>query len=127
LASLLSHRSKPVGIGLVVFFTGLTALRLFTSSDPVSINIWGKEEVFGESVYQLHRHLSGNDGLTYNLQYLLIARKRTALIKKAHYQKRSVLSPQCQWVFPDPRNDFQTLKILQLSGINLNKPCIGND
>lgn len=96
---------------------------LFFSIDPLSDKIWGRVKIFSQSLYGLNNHLSGNDGITYNLQFLFLTHKRSNLILTANSHQQSVISSECLWVFPDPRNDFQTLKILNFKGINLNNPC----
>lgn len=82
---------------------------LFFSIDPVSRKIWGSIHVLGESFYALNEDKAGNDGLTYNFQFLLIAKNRTNLF---FTHNRS--SESCNWVLADPNNDTKTLLILKL-------------
>lgn len=101
----------------------IACLSLFSSIDPVSIKIWGKEKLMGESLYALGDNLAGNDGITYNMQYALIAKKRTDEILSANTNKaNAVLSEDCSWLFPDPNNDQKTMNILKLH-INPKTPC----
>jgi hypothetical protein len=102
----------------IIFIIGVS---LFSSTDPVSTKIWGKEKIFGENIYTLRDALAGNDGITYNMQYALILKKRTNDI--LNNDKANVtISNDCHWLFPDPRNDIITMKILNLD-INPGNPC----
>lgn len=103
----------------IVFFVIVVFSSLFSSIDPFSAKLWGKSTILGEELFSLNQHLAGNDGFTYNMQYLFIVKKRTNLIWSA---KKSVVSNQCNWIFPDPNNDYKTIKILHLN-INTNFPC----
>lgn len=144
---ILTKKFQVAKIGIVILFPIIVLVSLFSSIDPVSTKLWGKTEILGEKLYSLHQHLAGNDGITYNMQYLLIVKERTRQIASANnqgkkilgektdkpnesikvnvqtMQKQSVISPDCYWVFPDPNNDFKMVKILNLN-IDLNAPCI---
>lgn len=111
----LSEKSKTLKLLAGIFIFGITAIRLVTSIDPISLHIWGKTNILGQRVYALNRgsSLSGFDGITYNLQYNLIAKKRTQTI----FEKISEII-DCSWIFPDPNNDSKTIKILNLKNIN---------
>lgn len=95
---------------------------LFFSLDPVSLRIWGKMKIFGKRFYAINEHLAGNDGITYNFQYLFLVKERTRKILAAEKRRDSVISEDCYWIFPDPRNDFQTIKILKYN-IDVKIPC----
>lgn len=111
----ISEKSKLLKTLIGIFLIGITTLRLFASVDPVSSRIWGKTEILGQDIYALNQtpSLSGFDGITYNMQYNLIVRKRTKII----FDKKSKIT-DCSWIFPDPNNDFKTIKILNLKNIN---------
>lgn len=101
-----------------VFYLGFSAvvlLSLFFSVDPLATKIWGKTNVLGQEVYALNKTLAGNDGITYNWQYLMVLKKRTRQIMEADKRRGAVLSDDCFWVFPDPNNDLKTLEFLKLS------------
>ena len=68
---------KPVFATLLI---AVSFLSLSFSVDPVSNAIWPKTQVLGESVYLNHK-LDGDDGITYNMQYLTLMQQRTDLIK----------------------------------------------
>ncbi len=106
---------------IYLFFSLIIFLSLFLSIDPLATKIWGKTKVLGQDVYALNRTWAGNDGIAYNMQYLMILKKRTNLIIGAEKEKRPVLSDDCFWVFPDPNNDLKTLDFLnsQISRSNL--------
>lgn len=68
---------KPVFVTLLI---AVSFISLSYSVDPVSNLIWPKTQVLGESVYLNHK-LDGDDGITYNMQYLSVMQLRTDLIK----------------------------------------------
>lgn len=68
---------KPVFATLLI---AVSFLSLSFSVDPISNAIWPKTQVLGESVY-LNHPLDGDDGITYNMQYLSAMKLRTDLIK----------------------------------------------
>jgi 4-amino-4-deoxy-L-arabinose transferase-like glycosyltransferase len=111
----ISEKSNLLKLFISVFLVGITSLRLFTSLDPISSCIWGKTRILGQNIYALNQgpSLSGFDGITYNLQYNLIVKKRTEII----FDKKSKII-DCSWIFPDPNNDFKTIKILNLKNVN---------
>lgn len=114
-------RSKILKVPLYTFLCGITIVRLFTSIDPISTHFWGKSKILGQSIYALNQapSLTGFDGITYNLQYNLIVKKRSDLI----LGKTRGLS-DCSWIFPDPNNDLKTVEILNIKNINPNFPCL---
>ncbi|MFQ5492980.1 MAG: glycosyltransferase family 39 protein [Candidatus Dojkabacteria bacterium] len=96
---------------------------LFSSSDPVSKKLWGTTSIFEQELYAVNEHLAGNDGLTYNLQFLQIAKQRSESIFDAHREQTPVYSQECYWVFADPNNDVRTLAWLGLDGIQNGMDC----
>jgi hypothetical protein len=93
-------------------------ISLFSSSDPVSRVIWDTRIMNNQNLYSLDQTVAGNDGITYNYQYLLLIKDRTELIRKIENDKMSLNKNSCDFIFPDPNNDLKTFKILK---INLNK------
>lgn len=110
-------------IPLFVLFVCIGVLALFTSSDPISRVIWGDTTWMGERLYNLRDHLSGNDGITYNMQYLSIVRERTRLIVRAQKDGRSIMSSGCSFLFPDPNNEKKLLDIFQFNRIPKDRWC----
>lgn len=104
-----------------ILFFFIILLRLFYSVDPISLKLWGKTNILGENFYALNEYLAGNDGITYNMEYLFLAKKRSDQIFSA---KNHVLSNQCSWIFPDPNNDYKTIKVLNLRKLDIVNPCI---
>jgi 4-amino-4-deoxy-L-arabinose transferase-like glycosyltransferase len=101
---------------LIVFLVSI--IRLFYSIDPISKFLWGRTTIVGEEVYDLGSKLSGNDGITYNFQYLSIVKRRTHFIKQGG--ENGVVSPEeCSRIIADPNNDYKTFRFI---GINV-KPC----
>lgn len=117
----ISKRSNLSKVFVYIFLCGLTIVRLFTSTDPVSTHFWGKGEILGQSIYALNQapSLSGFDGITYNLQYNLIVKKRSDLILG-----KTKGSNDCSWIFPDPNNDLKTVEILKIRKVNPNFLCL---
>jgi len=107
----ISEKSKLLKLLISIFLIGITSLRLFTSVDPISSRIWGKTKDLSQNVYALNQDpsLAGFDGITYNLQYNLIAKRRSDLILG---EIKGV--NDCYWIFPDPNNDYKTIDILDL-------------
>ncbi len=106
---------------LIVPIFSINAVSLFFSLDPISSRVWGKEKIYGEEIYSLRKHLAGNDGITYNLQYVTITRRRTKDILNSA-KSGNIISSDCSWIFPDPRNDKRILQALKIN-IDIEKPC----
>ena len=70
-------RFQPVFISLLVV---VSFLSLSSSVDPISNIFWQKTQVLGESIY-LNHPLDGDDGITYNMQYLRLMQDRTYMIQ----------------------------------------------
>jgi 4-amino-4-deoxy-L-arabinose transferase-like glycosyltransferase len=68
---------KPVFTTLLIT---VSFLSLSYSVDPISNAIWPKTQVLGERIYLNHK-LDGDDGITYNMQYLSLMQIRTDLLK----------------------------------------------
>ncbi len=96
--------SKPLFIILVL----IMMLSLFYSVDPISKKIWGEVQVMDETLYGLNKHLSGNDGITYNIQYMSIVKKRSELLR----WENKISNVDCYWLSPDPRNEQVTNRLL---------------
>lgn len=86
----------------------------FFSIDPITTRLWGKSKIFNQNLYALNDHLAGNDGITYNVQYLLIAKERSKIIQKATIENKTISSDYCRWIFPDPNNEEKMVQILNL-------------
>lgn len=114
-------RSNLSKVLIYTFLCGITFVRLFTSTDPVSTYIWGKSKILNQNLYALNQvpSLAGFDGITYNLQYNLIVKKRSDLILG-----KIKGTNDCSWIFPDPNNDIKTIEILKIRKINPNFPCL---
>ncbi len=95
--------------GVLIFI--LISISLFYSVDPVAKRIWGNFNIFNNSIYATNDRLAGNDGITYNVQYLLIAEERSGLIKNA--EGDGIASGYCRWIFPDPNNEIKMLRELK--------------
>jgi len=106
--------SKYSKFGLYISYIliSLTMLSLISSIDPVSTLLWKNNRIMTQSLYNLPAYLDGNDGLTYNLQYLLIAKTRSDFLL---LKTRSVTKSGCYWLSPDPNNDQKTFKALSIN------------
>ncbi len=113
LVGLTNEFQKLKGILFVGFFL-IIITSFYSSTDPLSTHLWGKTTVLGEDIYALNRTLAGNDGITYNGQYLFILTKRTGQIQN-HSAQTINATPDCWWLFPDVRNDAKTLQRLKLN------------
>ena len=119
---ILNKNGILIKIFFLILFISITLLRLFISIDPVSIKLWGTTNILGQTFFSPYGRPTGYDGITYNMQYLFLVRDRSDKILKArHY----VISSQCQWIFPDPNNDYKILSILNLNIDNIS-PCHSN-
>ena len=56
------------------------------------------------------------------MQYAIISKIRTKQIISANMDG-VLISDDCYWVFPDPRNDQKTIQIINLK-VNLERPCM---
>lgn len=97
----------------------ITLLQLFFSLDPITRALWGKTKILGEDLYSLNTTLAGNDGITYNVQYLLLVKRRTQIIFSEGLGEQD-----CYWLFPDPNNDRKTARILKLENLSVVKRCL---
>ncbi len=119
---------KLLKIGSLAKWTSLTLLlainflALFSSVDPLSRMHWGETVVFNQHLYGVNDSLSGNDGITYNMQYLFIVKKRTDVLTGRLTSKLDQSS--CGWLFVDPRNDSQTIRILRLTSFSYMRSCL---
>jgi len=105
-------RSVALRGGIIVFIACMIIVRLVSSIDPVSIALWGIQSIEGQRVYAANDHLSGNDGLTYNGQFLIIVANRTKDIRRAYADGLPITSPDCRFIYADIRNDRIVLPAL---------------
>lgn len=68
----------------VVLIFAISAL--FSSNDPISNNIWKRTTQLDQSFY--YRPLDGNDGITYNMQFLYVTKERDTIIKSGFTEKQ---------------------------------------
>ena len=97
--------------GALVFV--IILISLFYSADPIARKIWGNINIFNNNIYALNDHMAGNDGITYNIQYLLIARERSEMIRNA--TGNELVSGYCRWILPDPNNEVKMLNEFKLN------------
>jgi hypothetical protein len=112
----LVRKHKIFATACLALVVAISVLRLFISVDPISTKIWGKEKILGQEVWAIRKSLAGNDGMTYNLQYLQIAKTRSDKI----LGEEKILMADCYWLFPDPNNERKTIKILSVDKTYLN-------
>lgn len=78
-AEKISHTRYQLLLIPIVFVCVVTSL--LTSSDPVSDIIWhNKWQILNQNFY-INRKLDGNDGITYNMQFLYLTKARTHVIR----------------------------------------------
>ncbi len=109
---------------IAVYFILLSVgfFSLFFSVDPFSIKLWGRSEFYEEKVYDLRNSLAGNDGITYNLQYAVILRKRTEQIINVTRENIKLSYEECEKLFPDV-NYQTTIEALKLDSYRLLSSC----
>jgi len=115
--------NKTLNFATLVFLFFLVFVCLFFSIDPLSLKIWDKMEFYGEKLYNLKDDLAGNDGITYNLQYLFIVKKRTQHIKEVESQKKNLMDGENWAIFWDPNNDCKTFQILNFRLLPFHEAC----
>lgn len=109
---------------VILFFCILTLARLFTSTDPVSRYLWKTETIGTQTFYALRHYKAGNDGITYNLEYVIAVAQRSKQIREADREGRAVYAPDCFWAFPDIKNDQRTLFYLGFVRIPESSQCM---
>jgi len=109
----MSGYNRHVGILMSGIVLGITILSLFFSIDPLSISIWKTTTVFDQQLYGVNNGLSGNDAITYNMQYLFVAKKRSDIL--LNHPGMHLNPSECDWLLKDPNNDNQTFHILHIS------------
>ena len=116
LSAISIHVITPSGskakIMLYFIISILLFIRLFFSLDPFSIRIWNTSNILNENLYSLQSTIDGNDGITYNMQYLLLTHKRSAIFYILRNHQYTLSLYNCDFLFPDPSNDKRTLPIL---------------
>lgn len=73
----ITSRLPSFSILIYSLVSAVVVVSLFFSVDPISISFWGTMTESGQTLYNLPVHHGGPDGMTYNVQYLLICKKRT--------------------------------------------------
>lgn len=96
---------------LLVIAAAIEINSLFFSNDPFAISVWGKQQILNQHLYNNSSRLSGNDGITYNMQYIFIAKNRNQIIKSG----KTVDPKDCRWLFADSNNDLRSFEILSIT------------
>jgi hypothetical protein len=116
--SITTIKNNYIKLLVLIAVYSIFLISLFSSSDPISASIWNRRIIGNQNLYSIDKTVAGNDGITYNYQYLLLVKDRTELIRKIENDKMSLNKNNCDFIFPDPNNDLKTFKILK---INLSK------
>lgn len=102
----------------IIAVSCVLALGLVTSVDPLAKS-WGTISVLGQSMYDTDLRKSGNDGIAYNFQYLVLSKIRSDFL---YAPRESISKTDCFWLTPDPNNDYQTFTVLHIdNSLNLKK------
>lgn len=117
-ASLLAIKSMFLRTTVFTLVFIILIVSLVTSIDPIPTFLWGKTNVLGQSIYATNPRSAGNDGITYNMQFLFISSSRTQILKS--HQKINLSTNDCFWILPNRVNDDVTISILELD----NKPNV---
>jgi 4-amino-4-deoxy-L-arabinose transferase-like glycosyltransferase len=112
--SITSIKNNYIKLFILVFVYSIFLISLFFSADPISASIWKVREIGNQNLYSLDQTIAGNDGITYNYQYLLLVKERTDLIRKIENSKLFLNKKDCDFIFPDPNNDLKTFMILKI-------------
>lgn len=110
-----SIKNNFIKLFMLILVYSIFLISLFFSLDPISTFIWHVRAIGNQNLYSLDRTIAGNDGITYNYQYLLLVKERTNLIRKIEDNKISLNKKDCDFIFPDPNNDLKTFKILKIN------------
>ncbi len=116
-------RNKTLEKIFITFVFCVSAVSLFISLDPFASNLWGRKDFLGQKVYALDKTISGNDGITYNLQFIKGANLRSKIIKNYAATNTKVPWRLCKNMFPDPDNDRITMQAL---GIQKTASCLNS-
>jgi len=73
-------RYKTVFISLLII---ISLVSLTNSVDPISNLLWSKTAILDQNLY-LNHTLDGDDGITYNMQYLTLMKERTAILESGN-------------------------------------------
>ena len=95
-----ASRLRYHAVWLTIIFA-CALLSLSSSIDPVSKLFWPRTTILGEKIFIYKT--DGGDGITYNLQYLNLLKKRTAMLSSGQCKMPYLLS-----------YDKDTLKLLQI-------------
>lgn len=106
---------------LIVIVFSVSFISLFFSLDPFASTLWGRKDLLGQNIYAMDNTISGNDGVTYNLQFIKGARLRTDTIESYAASHKAVPWELCKYMFPDPNNDRVTMKT---SGLDSTASCL---
>lgn len=112
--SITSIKNNYVKLFILFSVYSIFLIALFFSADPVSAAIWKVRTIDNQSLYSLDRTIAGNDGITYNYQYLLLVKERTNLIRKIENDQVALNKKDCDFIFPDPNNDLKTFNMLKI-------------
>ncbi len=113
-----------IGVSLHVLVYVVALVGLYASVDPVTVYIWKKYTVLDQPLYNAASMHGGNDSIAYNAQYLQIMSKRDSLIRTAQETGGPVVSGDCYYVFPDPRNEQKVFEILGFSESITQTKCV---
>lgn len=109
---------RQYSLFIAASFIVINLVSSVTSVDPVSYFLWegqdgpGRIRVFTEKLYNLDPKLSGNDRITYNLQYLKILAARRVVLDSIQPGESKVMSSDCLWLSRDPANDLYTYNFI---------------
>lgn len=85
----IGSRFQVIKIELFLTIPFIVFLSLFFSLDPISRALWRRTTSFQQELYGVDLQRISNDSLTYNLQALMIAKKRTHFIQSISHSRTS--------------------------------------
>lgn len=72
----ISSNIKKISIFFILLLSSLNFIGLYFSIDPISTILWGKNTAAGQTFYNISK-TDIDDDVVYNLQYLLVMKKRS--------------------------------------------------
>ncbi|HMS22316.1 MAG TPA: glycosyltransferase family 39 protein [Candidatus Levybacteria bacterium] len=118
LTAIWTIKNKYVKLFFLYIFFMFLIVGLFFSTDIIGKHIWGTHMYFGQKIYNTEKTISGNDGATYNIQFLFASRSRTMRLKWYKDNDTPVPFSECKVLFPDPKNDRITMQLFGFENIS---------
>lgn len=77
----ITRKNNTLRFTCLIILGSVVFMSLFYSIDPISRFMWGTTTIYSTTFYGNNNYMAGNDGITYNMQYLHVTQKRTIMIQ----------------------------------------------